>query len=469
MARNLAGSPIQKYCEILDEFVKIRVFTDDEIAELLRSRPVANRTAYQQLVVTACIVNFQEEVVPLFKSKNRIPCKTSALEELLYQICVEVNPQLEIHQVALPVGDEATEGGQLGLLARPSLANQKSSKRDLDRVEAELRRAVIGQDGAIDAVVKAFRKAAAGIKDPRRPIGTFLLVGSTGTGKTELAKMVSRHLFGDATRLVRIDCSEYALPHEYAKLIGAPPGYVGHNEGGHLTEQMKDKKAGVVLFDEIEKAHKKVHNLLLQIMDEGFLTDSKGQVVPFNKSFILLTSNIGVEEIGAIRDRVGFDWKARSVVGREQAKEATLEAMKHAFRPEFINRLDGVLVFNSLTEQDCVRIARNQLGQVAGYLRQGGIELHFAPSVAREIARQGFNPEYGARELRRLIQSKIEEPLSERILAGEFRAGDAVRVSARGERFGAQRTARAKPPRTAERQVEARVTAPESRVDLAPA
>jgi ATP-dependent Clp protease ATP-binding subunit ClpC len=318
-------------------------------------------------------------------------------------------------------------------------------------------------------VVKAFRKAAAGIRDPRRPIGTFMLVGSTGTGKTELAKMVSRHLFGDGTRLVRIDCSEYALPHEYAKLIGAPPGYVGHNEGGHLTEQMKDKKVGVVLFDEIEKAHKKVHNLLLQIMDEGFLTDSKGQVVPFNRSFILLTSNVGVEEISAIRDRVGFDWKARTVVGREQTKDATLDAMKHAFRPEFINRLDGVLMFNSLTEQDCVRIARNQLEQVAGYLRQGGIELRFAPSVAREIARQGFNPEYGARELRRLIQTRIEEPLSERILAGEFRGGDTVRVTACGERFGTQRIGRAKPGAVAPDAEGVAVAESESHLDHTPA
>ncbi|MSR47950.1 MAG: ATP-dependent Clp protease ATP-binding subunit [Planctomycetes bacterium] len=447
MARNLAGSPIQKYCEILDEFVKIRIFTDDDIAELLRSRSVQNRTAYQQMVVNACIVNFQDEIVPLFKSKNRIPCKTSALEELLYQICVEVNPLLEIHQVSLPVADDAGECGQLHLLTQPGLRNQKASKRDLDRVEADLRRAVIGQDAAIDSVVKSFRKAAAGIKDPRRPIGVFLLVGSTGTGKTELAKMAARHLFGDSTRMVRIDCSEYALPHEYAKLIGAPPGYVGHNEGGQLTEQMKEKKAGVVLFDEIEKAHKKVHNLLLQIMDEGFLTDSKGQIVPFNKSFILMTSNVGVEEIHSIRDRVGFDWKARVNVGRDQVKEATIEAMKHAFRPEFINRLDGVLVFNALTKAHCERIAKNQLALVASYLKESGIELEFAPSVARQVAHQGFNPEYGARELRRIIQAQIEEPLSEQILRSEFRVGDRVRVIARGERFSAHRVARARPVR----------------------
>jgi len=441
VARSVISNVILKYCEILDEFVKVRVFTDDDIAELLKIREIPNRGAYQQLVVNACIVNYLDEVVPLFKKQNRV-YKTTALEELLYQICVEVNPQLEIHQVALPMNGDGLQSGQLHLLAQPGLRNQKASKRDLDRVEQELRRAIIGQDAAVDAVVKSFRKAAAGLKDPRRPLGVFLLVGSTGTGKTELAKMTARHLFGDATRLVRIDCSEYALPHEYAKLIGAPPGYVGHNEGGHLTEQMKDKKAGVVLFDEIEKAHKKVHNLLLQIMDEGFLTDSKGQVVPFNKSFILLTSNVGVDEVHAIRDRVGFDWRQREHVDHEQTKDATIEAMKHTFRPEFINRLDGVLVFNALTENDCVRIARNQLALVASWLEESGIHLEFAPSVARAVARKGFNPEYGARELRRILQTEIEETLSERILRGDFRTGDRVRVVARGDRFTAERVAR---------------------------
>ena len=367
MARSVDCNVILKYCEILDEFVKVRVFTEEDIAELLKVKEVPNRNAYQQLVVNACVVNFLDEVVPLFKRQNRV-YKTAALEELLYQICVEVNPQLEIHQVALPMNEAGDPGSHLHLLHTPGLKNQRDQKKSLDKIDAEMRRAIIGQDEAVEAVMKAFRKAAAGLKDPRRPIGVFLLVGQTGTGKTELAKTTARHLFGEMSRLLRIDCSEYALPHEYSKLIGAPPGYVGHNEGGQLTEQMKEKKAGVVLFDEIEKAHRKVHNVLLQIMDEGFLTDSKGAVVPFNRSFILLTSNVGVEQIDNIRNRMGFDWKARKNLKREDAKDAILEAMKHAFRPEFINRLDGVIVFNSLTEADCVKIARNQLAQVAGWL-----------------------------------------------------------------------------------------------------
>jgi len=441
VARSVDCNVILKYCEILDEFVKIRVFTEEDISELLKVKNVPNRNAYQQLVVNACVVNYLDEVVTLFKRQNRV-YKTAALEELLYQICVEVNPQLEIHQVALPMQDEPQAGGHLHLLAMPGLKNQRESRRNLARLESDLRRSIIGQDEAVDAVMKAFRKAAAGLKDPRRPIGVFLLVGQTGTGKTELAKMTARHLFGDSTRLVRIDCSEYALPHEYAKLIGAPPGYVGHNEGGQLTEQMREKKAGVVLFDEIEKAHRKVHNLLLQIMDEGFLTDSKGQVVPFGRSVILLTSNLGVDEINTIRNRMGFDWKTRVKLRQDDVKEATRDAMKDAFRPEFINRLDAVLVFNALSERDCVKIARNQLAHVASLLHEREIELDFAPGVARRVARIGFNPDFGARELRRIIQSDVEEPLSEKILRGEFGPGDHVRVTVRANRFEPVRVGR---------------------------
>ena len=435
MARKLDCNVILKYCEILDEFIKIRVFSDEDLGELLKVGDIPNKRAYQQLVVTACVVDYHDAVLPLFKKINRV-YKTEALEELLYQICVEVNPHLEIHQVSLPL-EPGEQAGQLHLLQSPGLGNQRESRRSLDRVQQDLGRRIIGQEEAVAIVMRSLRKAAAGLKPPQKPIGVFLLVGQTGTGKTELAKVTAQHVFGDSSHLVRIDCSEYALPHEYAKLIGAPPGYVGHNDGGHLTEAMKERKNGVVLFDEIEKAHRKVHNLLLQIMDEGFITDSKGQRISFDSSLILMTSNVGVEELDRIRNRMGLQSAMEEVrqLCPEEARDATLEAMRSAFRPEFINRLDGVVVFNPLTEGDCVRIARNQISTVAHYLDESGVTLEVTPQVHRRLAQLGFHPEYGARELRRTIQQEIEEPLSERILCGEFDAGSVVRVSVRAGQF----------------------------------
>ena len=435
MARRVDCNVILKYCEILDEFIKVRVFNEEDLGELLQVKSIPNKRAYQQLVVNASVVGYHDDVLPLFKKINRV-YKSDALEELLYQICVEVNPHLEIHQVALPLDGESEAGSQLHLLEAPSLQNQKESRRSLARMHQELNRRVIGQPEAIESVMRSIRKAAAGLKDPQRPVGVFLLIGQTGTGKTELAKMVARHVFGDPQCLVRIDCSEYALPHEYSKLIGAPPGYVGHNEGGHLTESMRERRSAVVLFDEIEKAHSKVHNVLLQIMDEGFLTDNKGGRVHFNQSVILLTSNVGVEELERLRNRMGFGGvEVDEPLNADEARDATLEAMRASFRPEFINRLDGVLVFNPLSERDCVRIARNQLDIVRSYLDESGIDLHITPVVAQRIAQLGYHPEFGARELRRTIQVEIEDALSESILDGRFRSGDRVRVRVRGRRF----------------------------------
>jgi ATP-dependent Clp protease ATP-binding subunit ClpC len=265
-------------------------------------------------------------------------------------------------------------------------------------------------------------------------------VGSTGTGKTEMAKAVARHLYGDLTKLVRVDCSEYALPHEYAKLIGAPPGYIGHNEGGFLTEAVKEKKGCVLLFDEIEKAHFKVHNLLLQIMDEGFLTDSKGSIVGFNRTLIFLTSNIGVEEVESVKNRMGFDMKQRQVLDRMSMQDAITASMKDVFRPEFINRLDDLIVFNTLTKQDCVKIARNQLEEMTTYLAQSDINLSTTAKVAKYIADQGYSAEYGARELRRIIQKKIENPLSEFILKGQFNAGDTIQVDVKRKKVQLTKT-----------------------------
>jgi ATP-dependent Clp protease ATP-binding subunit ClpC len=291
---------------------------------------------------------------------------------------------------------------------------------------------VIGQPAAVRSISQAVKKAAVGLKDPRKPVGVFLLVGPTGTGKTEMAKALSRHLYGNLAHLVRIDCSEYALPHEYAKLIGAPPGYIGHNEGGQLTEAVKQKKACVVLLDEIEKAHEKVHNLLLQLMDEGRLTDSKGEEVPFQRCIVLMTSNIGVEDIERIQSRVGFDAHDRDLE-QETYDDAMFGAVRRTFRPEFINRLDEVVEFRALSVEDCRAIARLQLREMAGYVERTGIRLRFTPGLERWLGQAGWSEEYGARELRRLIRDEVEHPLTEHLIAGRFKPGDTIAIGLRGK------------------------------------
>ncbi len=424
---------VLKYCEIVDEFIKVRIFSDDDVSELLCVKSVPNKKAYQQLVVNACIVKYIDEVLPLFKKINRV-YKLDALEELLYQICVEVNPHLEIHQVSIPIEDDEVGFGCPHLINSKPKKNKNSFQKKIFEIEEKLSSMIIGQQEVVHTVSNAVKKAAVGLKAPNMPVGVFFLVGSTGTGKTEMAKATARHLFGDLTKLVRVDCSEYALPHEYAKLIGAPPGYIGHNDGGFLTESVKEKKGCVILFDEIEKAHFKVHNLLLQIMDEGFLTDSKGSIVGFNKTIVFLTSNLGVDEVEGIRNRMGFDMKKRQVLDKKSMREAITDSMKNTFRPEFINRLDDMVIFNSLSKNDCVKIAKNQLNEMASHLETAGIKLVATKKVDQYVAKKGFSPEYGARELRRVIQKDIENTLSELILNGKFSDGDSLQVDIKGKK-----------------------------------
>ncbi len=420
-----------KYFDLIDEFIRVRCCSEELLKELHRG-PVTNKASYRNLVVTTCVPSYAAEVLPAVRKLDR-ECDEDIVEELLYQICIDVNPTLEIHQVAIPgnaaQGSAAAQDSKM-LPVPASDAQRQELYRRVQTLERGLHGQIIGQDQAISALTRAVKKAAVGLKRPTSPVGTFLLVGRTGTGKTELAKALARNLFDDASALVRVDCSEYALPHEYAKLIGSPPGYIGHNEGGYLTEAVRKRPNCIVLFDEIEKAHYKVHNLLLQLLDEGIITDSKGQTVAFNQALVLMTSNLGIEKIDSIRTRMGFSAAhKRQSLQDIDLPSVTHDALREFFRPEFINRIDEVVMFNPLDLTVCERIANNMLREVSDLLRQRGINVTFSPSVRTLLAKQGFSEEFGARELRRLLKRRIEAPITELILDHDL--GDGSRVNVR--------------------------------------
>jgi ATP-dependent Clp protease ATP-binding subunit ClpC len=314
-------------------------------------------------------------------------------------------------------------------------------------MEEVLHHRIVGQDEAITAISKAVRRARAGLKDPRHPIGSFIFLGPTGVGKTELVRVLSEFMFGGRDALIRLDMSEFMEKHAVSRLVGAPPGYIGYDEGGQLTEAVRRKGYSAILLDEIEKAHPDVFNILLQIFDDGHLTDAKGRRVDFRNTIIVMTSNIGAELIK--RDTtLGFATKTGESKGEKQAhdrmKGKVLEEMKRFFRPEFLNRIDGTIVFHALNKEHINQIVDLMLREVWQELAEKAVKMEATDAAKNLLGEKGFDPVFGARPLRRAIQDLVEDPLSEAFLRGDFSTGDTVLVDVEDDKIVIRTLAMAK-------------------------
>ena len=409
---------VYRYFDLADSFVQILLKDPSELS--IQGRPGMGRAAYRRMVIEACMPQFSPEpsggelgdaLETLF------PDDPLMVEDLLYQLCVEINPALDIHEVRL------SADGSTQLEAQPDGGGDDAQRlrRGVEGLEKRLARSVLGQDEAVAAVAHAMRKAAVGLAPEGRPLASLLFCGRTGTGKTELARSLARELFareGDGREggLIRIDCSEFALPHEYAKLIGSPPGYVGHDSGGRLTEALAERPGSVVLFDEVEKAHPKLHNLLLQVLEEGVMTDSKGRRVSFEQAVVILTSNAGATELENAARPVGFN--SERGLDRAAQESITRDALATLFRPELLGRLDRQILFRELDLDVVEAIAAQKLRELCLRTRKAGARVAFTPAVARWVARRGFSPEYGAREVRRVLQQEIEPRITDALLDG---------------------------------------------------
>ena len=330
-----------------------------------------------------------------------------------------------------PVTAEDIASVVAGWTGIPVTRLTESESQRLLHMEDTFHRRIVGQDEAVQAVARAIRRGRVGLKDPKRPIGSFLFLGPTGVGKTELCKTLAETMFGNENNMIRIDMSEYMERHTVSRLIGSPPGYVGHDEGGQLTEKVRRKPYSVVLFDEIEKAHEDVWNVLLQILEDGRITDAQGRTVDFKNTVIVMTSNVGASNILSSGNHLGFDSKDAAADDAEtfkRTKETVMEELRRTFRPEFLNRIDDIIVFRRLTQNDITEIARRLLKSTSQRMEAMGVKLEADDAAVAELAKEGFDLRYGARPLRRAIQNKVEDAVAEQMLDGTLRAGDTAQL-----------------------------------------
>ncbi|RKX45073.1 MAG: ATP-dependent Clp protease ATP-binding subunit ClpC [Thermotogae bacterium] len=414
-----------KAIDVIDEAgsrARLKVLTAPrEIKELMRS--IEEVRARKELAVA----NQDFEMAAELREKEL------EMEETYRQLYNEWRKEAEA-EIALVDVDEVAEvvSNWTGI---PLKKLEETESEKLLRLELALHKRIVAQEEAIKAVSKAIRRARSGIKDPRRPVGTFMFLGPTGVGKTELAKALAEYLFGDEKALLRFDMSEYMERFSVSRLIGAPPGYVGYEEGGTLTEQVRRRPFSVILFDEIEKAHPDVFNLLLQIMDDGRLTDSQGRVIDFRNTIIIMTSNLGGELINKSKRALGFVEAENVDQDYKTMKETVLSEVRRTFRPEFLNRVDEIVVFHALTREHVDQIIDILMRDIEARLREKGLSIRLTKSAREFLVEKGYSPVYGARPLKRAMQQYLEDPLAEAIIRGDYEPGDTITCSARQGRL----------------------------------
>ncbi|MEI8000595.1 MAG: ATP-dependent Clp protease ATP-binding subunit [Actinomycetes bacterium] len=405
----------------------------DEAGSRLRIRRMQAPPGYKELEDEIASVRTEKEAAIEAQQFERAASLRDREKELLEQRAVK---EAEFQAEGVDLFNEVTEESVAEVLALwtgiPVYKLTEEETAKLLRMEDELHKRVVGQNAAIKAVSQAIRRTRAGLKDPKRPSGSFIFLGPSGVGKTETAKTLAEFLFGDEAALIQLDMSEYMEKHTVSRLVGSPPGYVGYDEGGQLTEAVRRKPFSVVLFDEIEKAHPDVFNTLLQILEDGRLTDAQGRTVDFKNTVIIMTSNLGTADLR--KASIGFG-PADDAVTYEKMKAKVNEDLKRHFRPEFLNRIDEVIVFAELSQDEVTEIVDLMLKRVQGQLESQGLGLELTADAKILLAQKGYDPTLGARPLRRAIQRYLEDPLSEKILWKEFRAGETILVDIDGEDF----------------------------------
>jgi ATP-dependent Clp protease ATP-binding subunit ClpC len=422
---------------LADRYISDRFLPDkaidliDEAGSRLRIRRMTTPPAYRQIEQDIASIRLEKEAA--LEKQNFEVAKKLADQE---QIKLEAKAALELEwrSEGVDLFDVVDEDVIAEVLANWTgipvykLTEQETAK--LVRMEEELHKRIVGQEDAISALSRAIRRTRAGLKDPKRPAGSFIFLGPTGVGKTELAKALAEFLFGDEDALIQLDMSEYMEKHTVSRLIGSPPGYVGYDEGGQLTEAVRRKPFSVVLFDEVEKAHPDIFNTLLQILEDGRLTDAQGRTVDFKNTVLIMTSNLGTADLR--KASVGFA-KTTDAVTHERMKEKVQEALKAHFRPEFLNRIDEVIVFHELLISEVTEIVDFLIRRIREQLEAQGIGIELTREAKELVAKKGYDPTLGARPLRRAIQQLIEDPLSEKILWKEFRVGETIIVDVEGD------------------------------------